>query len=120
MNNIQNGNKGKVLHSWKEIASYVGRGVRTIQRYERQFGLPVHRVSATSRNSVLAFADEVDAWLRQTPILRQDTFANGICPLCSGSGMLTVSPSANSKQPVRQAISKEKLDAGCSLQTRSS
>ena len=32
-----------VLNSWKEIASYLGRSVRTVQRWEREFGLPVHR-----------------------------------------------------------------------------
>ncbi len=30
-----------VLNSWKEIACYLGRGVRTVQRYERDLGLPV-------------------------------------------------------------------------------
>jgi hypothetical protein len=26
----------KILHSWKEIASYLGLGARTVQRYEGQ------------------------------------------------------------------------------------
>jgi len=33
-----------VLTSWKEIAAYFGIGVRTVQRWERQFGLPVERL----------------------------------------------------------------------------
>jgi hypothetical protein len=32
------------LDSWKEIASYLGRGVRTVQRWECEEGLPVHRL----------------------------------------------------------------------------
>ena len=32
------------LDSWKEIASYLGRGIRTVQRWEREEGLPVHRL----------------------------------------------------------------------------
>src|SRR4051812_44515354 len=35
--------EAKVLQSWKEIAHYVNRGVRTVQRWEALFGLPVHR-----------------------------------------------------------------------------
>src|SRR5258708_35585226 len=57
----------RILHSWKEIASYIGRGVRTIQRYEVQFGLPVHRPAGSSRSAVMAFSDEIDAWLSRTP-----------------------------------------------------
>lgn len=32
------------LNSWKEIATFLGRGVRTVQRWERELQLPVHRI----------------------------------------------------------------------------
>ena len=57
----------KVLHSWKEISNYTGRGIRTLQRYEVQFGFPVRRPSGRSRAAVLAFPDEIDEWLREAP-----------------------------------------------------
>jgi len=57
----------RVLHSWKEISSYAGRGVRTIQRYEVQLGFPIHRPAGSSRSAVLAFTDEVDGWLNNSP-----------------------------------------------------
>jgi Tol biopolymer transport system component len=50
------------LDSWKEIASYLGRGVRTVQRWEREEGLPVHRLAHEKRGSVYADKHEVDAW----------------------------------------------------------
>jgi hypothetical protein len=50
------------LDSWKEIASYLGRGVRTVQRWEREEGLPVHRLAHEKRGSVYAYKPEVDAW----------------------------------------------------------
>lgn len=56
-----------VLNSWKEIASHVGRGVRTVQRWERDLGMPVRRPRAKSRSAVVAMADEIDAWLRSAP-----------------------------------------------------
>lgn len=50
------------LDSWKEIAVYLGRGVRTVQRWEREEGLPVHRLAHEKRGSVYAHREEIDAW----------------------------------------------------------
>ena len=60
--------KGLVLNSWKEIAEYMGRGVRTVQRYERELRLPVHRPAGKSRSAVIAFPDEIERWMRETPL----------------------------------------------------
>lgn len=57
---------GQILNSWKEIASHLGRGVRTVQRWEH-LGLPVRRPRGKSRSAVIALADEIDAWLRSAP-----------------------------------------------------
>ncbi len=50
------------LDSWKEIALRLGRSVRTVQRWEKEEGLPVHRLTHQHRGSIFAFRDEVDAW----------------------------------------------------------
>lgn len=57
----------RVLNSWKDIANYLGKGVRTVQRYESQFGLPIRRPAGKNRSSVIALADEIDAWLNHAP-----------------------------------------------------
>jgi hypothetical protein len=57
-----------ILNSWKEIANYLGRGVRTVQRWERDLGLPVHRPKGKDRSAVLAFPEELVQWLQQTPV----------------------------------------------------
>ena len=67
MTNTQASYNGRVLHSWKEIAVYMGRGVRTIQRYEARLGLPVRRPSGAPRSAVLAFSSEIDQWLAKSP-----------------------------------------------------
>ncbi|MFN0167647.1 MAG: hypothetical protein ACKV22_14570 [Bryobacteraceae bacterium] len=54
--------KGR-LHSWKEIADYLGRGVRTVQRWESEEGLPVHRQSHQKAATIFAVTAELDAWL---------------------------------------------------------
>jgi len=50
------------LDSWKEIAAYLGRGIRTVQRWEREEGLPVHRLLHEKRGSIYARRDELTAW----------------------------------------------------------
>lgn len=50
------------LDSWKEIAAHLGRRVRTVQRWEREEGLPVRRHAHRRRGTVYALVDELDAW----------------------------------------------------------
>lgn len=52
-----------VLTSWKDIARYLGKGVRTVQRWEQEFGLPVRRPLGSVRNAVLARPSDLDAWI---------------------------------------------------------
>jgi len=54
----------RILNSWKEISNHIGRGVRTVQRWEELYGLPVHRAAGRDRSAVYALSDEIDAWLR--------------------------------------------------------
>jgi hypothetical protein len=69
-----------VLRSWKEIACYVGSGVRTAQRWERELGLPVRRSCGHARGAVMAFPEELEAWLHRSPIavLNQSNFATAV------------------------------------------
>ena len=53
----------ELLTSWKEIASYLGKGVRTVQRWEQQFGLPVRRPNEKAKGIVHATRQELDQWL---------------------------------------------------------
>ncbi len=52
-----------VFSGWKDIANYMGKGVRTVQRYERDFGLPVRRPAGKCGGPVLATRTELDAWM---------------------------------------------------------
>jgi Tol biopolymer transport system component len=52
------------LESWKEIAAYLKRDVRTVIRWEKSEGLPVHRQMHQARGSVFAYASELEAWKR--------------------------------------------------------
>src|SRR6266702_3895921 len=54
---------GLRLDSWKEIASYLKRSPRTVRRWERHEGLPVHRHLHAKKWTVYTFPHELDAWL---------------------------------------------------------
>ncbi|MEE9234377.1 MAG: hypothetical protein V3U28_02930 [Candidatus Acidoferrales bacterium] len=51
------------LESWKEIAAYLKRDVRTVKRWEKNEGLPVRRHQHQARSSVYAYRSELEAWL---------------------------------------------------------
>src|SRR5215472_3690669 len=53
------------LESWKEIAVYLRREVRTVQLWEKREGLPVHRHFHHQLGSVFALRSEIDAWRRK-------------------------------------------------------
>jgi len=52
------------LTGWKEIASYLRKDVRTVLRWERERGLPVHRPPGRRGQSVYAIPEELDRWIR--------------------------------------------------------
>jgi len=54
---------GGRLNSWKEIAQYIGRDVRTAHRWEQNNGLPVHRLMHDKNATVFALTTEIDDWL---------------------------------------------------------
>lgn len=55
--------KGDRLDSWKAIAEYLGVEVRSVQRWEKERGLPAHRVPGDRRGRVFAYSSDLDAWL---------------------------------------------------------
>jgi hypothetical protein len=50
------------LNGWKEIAAHLGKGVRTVQRWERDYGLPIRRIGRPGGEIVFAFKQEIDRW----------------------------------------------------------
>src|ERR1035437_1927431 len=52
----------KALRSWKEIATFLGVLVRSVQRWESD-GLPVYRQGDGRKARVFAYPDELKQWL---------------------------------------------------------
>lgn len=60
--------RGARLDSWKEIAAYLNRDLRTLQRWEKTADLPIHRLNKPGTRAVFAYTAELDDWLRlQSP-----------------------------------------------------
>src|SRR5262249_49261070 len=78
-------NPERRLDSWKEIAAFFERDERTVRRWEKERGLPIHRIPG-NRGSVYAIPAELMAWLEETE--RPEAFA-------AGHGKIAVMPSGN-------------------------
>nr|HEV7952478.1 hypothetical protein [Candidatus Acidoferrales bacterium] len=52
------------MNSWKEIADFLDRDVRSVQRWEHERGLPVHRIPGQKGGAVFAYEGELETWLR--------------------------------------------------------
>jgi len=51
------------LGSWKEISAFFDCDERTLRRWEKERGLPIHRTPGGAGGKVFAFTDELSAWL---------------------------------------------------------
>ena len=65
----------QALTCWKDIAHYLGKGVRTVQRWERELGLPVRRpqgaLGSSLKSPVIADPRDLEAWLKSRWTLRE-------------------------------------------------
>jgi hypothetical protein len=60
---------GRTLDSWKEIAGFLQRDIKTCQRWEKERGLPVHRLDGLKRSRVSANPEELAAWRQKNDIV---------------------------------------------------
>jgi hypothetical protein len=52
------------LDSWKEIACYLRRSIRCVQRWEKNEGLPVLRHPHVGGATVYVYREKLDEWWR--------------------------------------------------------
>jgi hypothetical protein len=71
MNIEMHQNNTVILTCWKDIARYMGKGVRTVQRWEQEFGLPVRRPNGIQhKTAIMADSRDLDEWLTSRWSLR--------------------------------------------------
>ncbi len=84
------------LNSWKEVAVFLGRTVRTVQRWEKNDGLPLRRGGPGQRGAVVASKREISAWWER----RRATLVDGSA-LEEGSSADVDEPAAAPPAPRR-------------------
>jgi len=57
------GQDGDRLDSWKKIAAYLGKDVRTALRWSKEEGMPVYRHAGAKRGAIYAYRSEIDEWI---------------------------------------------------------
>jgi hypothetical protein len=90
--------KGKYLDSWKDIAVYLGRNIRTCRNWERDLGLPVHRLDDSSKAHVFAYTGELDAWREVKGRLPENEETG------TGDTEAPNQPSAPDTAPIRRSV----------------
>jgi tetratricopeptide (TPR) repeat protein len=61
------------LVGWKEIAAHLGKTDRTVKRWGKSRGLPIHRVPGVAKTSVYAYPAELDRWLESAGAIDSDS-----------------------------------------------
>jgi TolB-like protein/Flp pilus assembly protein TadD len=61
-----NEHQNRRLGSWKEIAAFFDSDESTVRRWEKDRGLPVHRVPGGAGAKVFAYTDELAGWLKRS------------------------------------------------------
>ncbi len=93
------------LTSWKAIAAVFGRDVRTVQRWEKEEGLPVHRHLHHRRHSVWANREDLEAWWQQRGPTLRATEPDGLAEIDTpGDSATTTNPGLRGRRPVLRYV----------------
>jgi tetratricopeptide (TPR) repeat protein len=87
------------LDSWKEIAAFFGHDERTVRRWEKERGLPAHRVPGGERGRVFAYTDELREWLQGRTNELEDAEPGAIRVVGAGEEIEGTPESESSKSP---------------------
>ena len=99
------------LDSWKEIAVYLGREVRTAQRWEKGEGMPIHRHIHEKASSVCAFKHEIDAWLHSRNWAASEPAAKEYCSEPT-TGSLNPTLFAAARMPAKSRLMLQNFAVG--------
>ncbi len=97
------GDQQQVFTSWKEIASYLGKSVRTVQRWEHELDLPVQRPHVKTKGTVRVCRTDLDEWVERTWFQRSSKPEVVISP---ARGNVVVNESIETSRQLRAAQKK--------------
>ena len=94
------------LDSWKEIAVYLKREVRTVQRWEKNEGLPVRRLMHDKQGTVFAYKSEINTWWHERQANIDQDEENGESALEAAVDTLAAQPSRPATVTRRKPIAR--------------
>ena len=83
------------LSSWKAVAAYLDCSVRTVRRWERAEGLPIHRHVHHKLGRVFALRTELDAWRQSRASSPNPALPPASVPPTASSRSIAVLPFAS-------------------------
>jgi tetratricopeptide (TPR) repeat protein len=86
------------IDSWKEIAAFFGRDERTVKRWEKERGLPVHRLPG-ERGGVFAWSHELTLWLNSTTVANPEPIPSALPPVSAPEPSLDTKPELSAPPP---------------------
>lgn len=98
------GTGADTLNGWKEIAAHLGRSVRTVQRWERAYGLPVRRVAAANAEIVWASRSDLDAWRVASGAVAAETSALPVPLPAVIDAAVPANPPTTATRSTRQSV----------------
>jgi hypothetical protein len=104
-----------MLSSWKEIAHFFGKGVRTVQRWEKTLDLPIHRPPGAPSNVVLARTSDLEEWMHRGSGSR--TELEGAPATGSVAGLSALEREV-SRLASLNGVASERVDANASTEER--
>ena len=93
-----------VLSGWKEIANHLGKGIRTLQRYELELALPIRRLGGKPKGSVFATAEELDAWVSTSLIRAGSQISKQIVAFECGSAASDIQEALRKMRRLREEM----------------
>ncbi len=97
------GDTQPVLNGWKEIAAHFRKGVRTVQRWEAEIDMPVHRLAGAKGEVVYAVPSELDEWRRRHERAGEEIAKLELCATPSSPSATPSSQSATPSSPSPKA-----------------
>jgi len=103
------------LNSWKQIASALNREVRTVQMWEKQEGLPIHRHFHNRRSTVFASRAEIQSWAKRRAEMRLPGGAAELAPKFAAPHHDRIAVMLPAALPAQKALSTLLLEAARKL-----
>jgi hypothetical protein len=102
------------LNGWKDIAAYLGKSISSVQRWERELGLPVRRIKTAEGWIVSASPTEIEEWRHKLEKQADLSLEESSSPTPPGAGLPAAAQASLQSSPLGTSL-RSWLVAGASI-----